>query len=355
MAISEVVQDIPSSQLRDSVAAVPGMSLSQFLPTRHHLPPRSPHTDCAVCDKGQSTSDQPSECGHTVQLSTPDTSLPPLTAHSQHTPPHEPTTVNTAAPISLAPCEEDPTVETRQASSITVSEDRMNLDLLDPLECSEEEEGLDETLNDSFCLGRGMEDKTLMNIHETNEDAPLISAPTHESDDVTITDSTDKKLSPDNLDVTATPPDVNITTAPLCVSHTIDLTSNDHIQNTITSADSHSRPVSVTSQHAVTPTHPATNTPLSPTLQSQVTLPLLNTSIERPTGGASMYSHSDSKMTVCSGDGSGWVCVGGSGCMEGVEDVGVVGGDNGQLRLVSSSQPPGHTKNEVRCKLWFDG
>lgn len=273
-AVSEEMQDDSTPQ------PIPGMSLSQNLHNLHS------DSDITTCD------------GESVPLP-PDTApVAILAPHSQHSA-NSPTMVGISS-------REEMTAELNP----TLSEDGMNLDLLDPLECIEEEEvPCDEGLEEIAQVNKPQPEKVLA----TNEDTPLITVNTSlvtSVGDVTSTQSIDR------LD----------TAVSLCPSLTHD-----------TSDSCASSPQAITS----IPPHQQ--------LDTVTTSP--DISIEKLTGEEMQeYLYPEPSCKMNARDGSTTECGGSSECMEtGVEDVVAVGGNTGQLQLTSNSQYSDHIKVCIRC------
>lgn len=114
VALSEELQEDSAPQLQESI---PGMSLSQNLLPHPNLLPDS---DSTICD---------GECGHVVPQDLPSDTAPvaPLAVQTAHS----------ATTCMMDTSREEQGVEEFKPMSC---EDRMNLGLLDPLECNEEEE-----------------------------------------------------------------------------------------------------------------------------------------------------------------------------------------------------------------------
>ena len=263
---------------------IPGMSLSQNLQQQHHLHSDSDVTTCE---------------GESVPADTAPVAI--LAAHSQHSV-HSPTVVGTS-------CREERTAELNP----TLLEDGMNLDLLDPLECNEEDPvSHDGGLKEIGQVNEPQPEKML----PTNEDTPLITVNTSvitSIGDVTGTQSIDR---------------LN-TAAPLCPS------LNDTTDEIITTSDAHTRPSSAQPITSIPP--PDSNIQQ---LDTVATIPIVKSTSEY------LYPEPTSKKSAC--DGSTTECGDSSECMEtGVEDVVVVGGGNGQLQLTSNSQYSDHIKVRI--------
>lgn len=319
-AASEEMQEDSTSQ------PIPGMSLSQNLQSQHHL-----HTDSDITTyEGESVppdtvpvailAAQSQHSAHSPIIVAQHSAQSPtiVAQHSAHSPTivarcsaHSPTIVAQCSAhgstVVVTSCQEERTAELKP----TLLEDGMNLDLLDPLECNEEDPvPHDEGLKDIAQVNGPQSEKMLA----TNEDTSVNTSVITSIGDVTSTQSHDK---------------LN-TAAPLCPSIT---DTNNEI---ITTSDTHTRPRSA---QAITSTPP-------PDSNIQQLDTVATSPIEKLTGVIHEYLHPEPSSKKNAREVSTTECGGSnSECMEtGMEDVVVVGGDNGQLQLTSNSQCSDHIK-----------
>ena len=323
-----------------STAAIPGMSLSQFPPPPHYSHSSSSFRlsseDSSACGKEHSPNDATSDKGRFGDPSSPRVlssssivTTPAVLAH-----PGEPSIGASLSSVSVAACREEATAKAPAEEEAECAGGGMNLELLNLMEPDSKESGkrpdqTDEGLGDSQVH---MQENNFMNIHEANGDPDLIH--THNaSDEINITHSTDKSIQPTN---TATG------TSTSCITGHGN-GSSSHGQNTTpTSLQNES---TSTLKLSATPIDPPVTDLTSPQLLSSLlaVTPSPNASLENSARevAQSLYedgSHTDAKSTAYPNAVSE---------VQGMEDMVVVGGDDGQLQLMRSSQLSDQTKNEV--------
>ena len=326
-----------------STAAIPGMSLSQFPPPLHYSHSSSSFRlsseDSSACSKEHSPNDATSDKGRFGEPSSPcvlsSSSLlttPAVLAH-----PGEPLIGASLSSVPVAAFREEATAKAPAEEEAECAGGGMNLELLNLMEPDSKESGkhpdqTDEGLGDSQAH---KQENIVMNIHEANGDTDLIH--THSaSDEINITHST---IQPAN---TAT------STSTSCITG-IGNGSSSHGQNT--TPMSFQNESTSTLRLSATPIDPPVTDLTSPQLLSSrlAVTPFPNASLENSARevAQSLYedgSHTDAKSTAYPNAVSE---------VQGMEDMVVVGGDDGQLQLMSSSLLSDQTKNEVHVYTYI--